>query len=116
MPDLAGCHAAKNVGQWFWIVVLSTCLSGTGLVPVGTGSRGTQHAFLYAGARAAIGSYWSVSDSRTDQFMKLFYDNFSEGINAGDALYRAQLTFRDQGESVQHWGAWSISGDWQVAW
>lgn len=96
------------------LVVLSTCLSGKGLVPAGAGSRGTQHAFLYAGARAAIGSYWSVSDSKTDEFMKLFYENLEQGQNAGDALYNTQIAFRDQGESIQHWGAWSISGDWKV--
>jgi CHAT domain-containing protein len=59
------CHAS--------LVVFSACLSGLGRVTFGEDLLGFAHAILCSGAKAFIGSLWSVDDIASMIFMILFY-------------------------------------------
>ena len=96
------------------LVVLATCKSGEGEVFDGEGAFGMQHAFVLGGAKSSIGSYWAVSDSKTNLFMEQFYDSLATGVTVSEALHRAQLSFRQSGLAAKHWGAWMVSGNWKV--
>ncbi|MEM9410394.1 MAG: CHAT domain-containing protein, partial [Planctomycetota bacterium] len=97
------------------LVVLATCRSGEGEVFDGEGGYGIQHAFLLAGAKCTIGSYWSVSDQKTGRLMRHFYGQLAQGLSASDALHQTQQHFRQEGLGAQHWGAWMVSGQWFVS-
>ena len=96
------------------LVVLGACKSGTGEIFEGEGSFGMQHAFLLAGARTAVGSYWAVSDSKTELFMEKFYGLLATDLSVGDALHETRKSLRREGLHAKHWGAWMLSGDWNT--
>lgn len=107
--EIVGCNL-ENLK----LVVLSACSTGTGIVFEDMNVHGVQQAFLFAGAQSTVGSYWPVADDKTAEFMKLFYEGLSQNLTVSEALRNAQLSFRQKGEPMGSWGAWMVSGDWQV--
>lgn len=107
--EIVGC-SLENLK----LVVLSACSTGTGIVYEDMNVHGIQQAFLFAGAQSTIGSFWPVQDEKTTEFMTLFYDGLAKQRTVSEALREAQLAFRQKGEPLSVWGAWMVSGDWQV--
>lgn len=105
------------------LVVLSACETSSGLSATsarrsgqeegGKSLEGLVRAFLTAGSRAVIATYWKVSTSgESDELIRAFY---TEGRNhsIGDSLRRAQTTLIAQ-PRFSHpyfWGAYFVVGD-----
>lgn len=79
------------------LVVLSSCESGAGFEAGKTGEEfmGLPAGFIFAGARAVIGSLWSVLDPPTALLMIKLYENLLAGAGVTAALRGAQLWLRD---------------------
>ncbi len=75
------------------LVVLSACETGLGRVQAGEGVLGLSRAFVYAGAKNQLISFWKVSDEATTELILKFYEEFlSEGKDYSSALQEAKLT------------------------
>jgi CHAT domain-containing protein len=55
------------------LVTLSACDTSVGRIDGEEGVSSIVYAFLYAGARSAVASYWILDDSSTTELMKTFY-------------------------------------------
>jgi hypothetical protein len=73
------------------LVVMSSCESAKGSMGIASNLNGFMEGLQLAGARKVIASLWSVSDSKTAEFMVLFYENYAERQDASEALYQAKL-------------------------
>ena len=60
------------------LVVLSCCHSGRGRILKGEGVVGIARAFLAAGARSVLVSFFAIDDEATLVFMKRFYQHLKE--------------------------------------
>lgn len=57
-------------------ISLSACQTGLGKQSKGEGVIGLSRAFIYAGAKNILVSYWSVDDASTAELMLNFYSNY----------------------------------------
>lgn len=75
------------------LVVLSACESGAGhsYKQVSEEYLGLPAGFIFAGARAVVGSLWSVLDPPTALLMIRLYDNLLDGDEVSAALRKAQI-------------------------
>lgn len=89
------------------IVVLSACQTGRGQLLSGEGIVGLSRAFLYAGARALVVSFWNVSDISTGQLMKSFYRHLTAGIGNAAALRESKLQMLKSDKETRHPYYWS---------
>lgn len=100
--DLTGCELA----------VLSACETNVGIRRAGQGIQSLQSALHAAGARTAITSLWRVDDAATRRFMELFYTGlWEDGLGKADALWRAKMALRDEGNPMRDWAGWVLTGD-----
>lgn len=95
------------------LVVLSSCRSGLGKRIVGEGIIGFMRAFMYAGARSVVTTFWEINDQTTPFFMEQFYFHLGRGGRAADALRKAKLKFIESSHYAHpfYWGAFAINGD-----
>ena len=70
------------------LLVLSACQTGLGYVTA-DGVYGIRRAVKMAGAKAMIVSLWSVDDTATAEFMKMFYDELEKDSSPTPDIYRA---------------------------
>jgi CHAT domain-containing protein len=89
------------------LVVLSGCLTGRGQLLSGEGIVGLARAFLYAGARSAVVSLWSVSDISTARVMKDFYQHLADGVDNVSALRSAKLGMLRSENETRHPYYWA---------
>lgn len=82
------------------LVTLSACQTGLGRLYAGEGLLGLTRSFLYAGARQALVSLWSVDDASTAILMERFYEGLARGLDAADALQDAKKRLRDASSDV----------------
>lgn len=76
------------------LVVLAACDTASGRRLDGDGVQSLSRAFLHAGARAVIASFWEIRDLEAGEFMKSFYTRYLEqGLSPSDALRRTKLAF-----------------------
>jgi len=69
-------------------------------------------AFRDAGARAAIGSLWTVEDENTYRFVMTFYDYYwKRRLPLGRALWSAKRLAMEEGAPSRTWAAWVLTGD-----
>src|SRR5262249_26639417 len=87
------------------LVVLSACESALGKNLGSEGVMGLPRAFLYAGARSVISSYWKVEDSATAKLMVAMYKRIRNGEESGAALRGAQLEMVRDGWKTYDWAA-----------
>ena len=74
------------------LTVLSACETGLGDVQAGEGVYGLRRAFVQAGTRSLVMSLWSVTDTESNEFMTLFYQNLLSGKMSRIKAFRtAQL-------------------------
>ncbi len=73
-----------------------------------------------AGAATVVSSLWSVSDERTRELMRSFYENvWKKGMARGEALRVAQLSMMERNREQygssrpSTWGAFVLSGEWR---
>jgi hypothetical protein len=78
------------------LVILSACETALGdeVSRRGDDYLGLPAGFVLAGAKAVVGSLWSVSDLFTALLMDRFYDHLFEGESLASSLRRAQLWLR----------------------
>ena len=106
------------------LVTLSACETGLGTEMGGEGLVGLTRAFLYAGARSVVSTFWSVADESTSELMKAFYGELRRGRSKDAALQAAQRALmrgptRKQGHTGQDfshpffWAGFVLNGDWR---
>ncbi|HMT08619.1 MAG TPA: CHAT domain-containing protein [Pyrinomonadaceae bacterium] len=99
------------------LVVLSACNTGIGKEVKGEGVMSINSAFLQAGARSVVSSFWKVDDVATKELMTEFYRGLSgDGLAPSAALRQAQIQmFKDSRfRSPFYWAAFAASGDGRV--
>jgi CHAT domain-containing protein len=111
------------------LAVLSGCETGLGQIQPGEGAFGMQRALQMAGVRTTVGSFWTVSDKKTNLLMQRFYRNLWEKkLGKLEALREAQLWMLNTGgesssngadskpakrTAPHYWAAFTLSGDWR---
>ncbi len=94
--DAAGAPAYLTAGQvqeWrgdVGLVFLSACESAIGPPRFAGGMPGLQSAFLRAGARGVIATLWPIEDVLAREFTADFYQRFTRGKSAVQALGETQ--------------------------
>lgn len=96
------------------LVILSACRSSGGVVLGGEGLRGLTAPLLEAGARAVVGTHWSIGDRSVVPFIERFYRAMAEGARPDDALRTAKLAAIRAGVSIADWASFTITGDASV--
>jgi class 3 adenylate cyclase/TolB-like protein len=73
---------------------------------------GIGRAFLFAGVRNYIGTFWVVHDEESRDFALMFYQRLATGLSLGEALLQARLALRSQsgGERLT-WASYMLYGD-----
>lgn len=98
------------------LVVLSACETGLGQQANGEGVFGLRRGLQEAGAEKVLMSMWPVPDRETQELMTLFYQQWLGGLDAHEALRRAQLKERETvkqryGRDLPYyWGAFVLVG------
>lgn len=73
---------------------------------------GLANAFLLAGAKHYMGTFWDVLDEPSSRFALEFYAHLMEGVPVGEALRLARLKLIDiYGEETIVWGSYVLYGD-----
>ncbi|PSR53067.1 hypothetical protein AHMF7605_05765 [Adhaeribacter arboris] len=78
------------------LVTLSACETGLGKLASGEGIIGLTRAFLYAGARNMVVSFWKVPDESTAELMENFYAALLSGKDKAQALQIAKRKMAKQ--------------------
>jgi len=73
------------------LAVLSACETALGQIRTGEGVFGLRRAFVLAGARNLMISLWPVSDKVTRDLMERFYQAYTNGAPAAQALRDAEV-------------------------
>ncbi len=96
------------------LIVLSACQTGTGKLGSGVEILGFGYQVQKAGAKQAIASLWSVSDSGTQVLMAAFYRELQkDNVSATEALNRAQIALINSKEYRHpfYWSAFFVTGN-----
>jgi CHAT domain-containing protein len=93
------------------LVVLSACETGSGKILNGEGIFGLQRAFLMAGSEAVIMTLWKVEDKATQKLMVIFYKKWLSGLSVREALKKAQIEIKNEGQPPFFWGAFVVVGE-----
>jgi CHAT domain-containing protein len=97
------------------LVVLSACRSATGSVLAGEGVMGLSRAFFQAGARAVVGTLWTIRDDHAASFFQAFYASLARGQSVGTALQQARRLAIRVGMPSSAWSSVVVIGDDTVA-
>lgn len=89
------------------LVVLSACDTGLGTRVRGEGVVGLPHAFLAAGARAALVSLWRLDDRSAQEFMLAFYGELRDGQPPAEALRRVRAVWAAASDERSHPARWA---------
>ena len=95
------------------LVIISACQTGLGKVSRGEGIIGLSRAFVFAGAKNLVVSYWSVADASTSQLTQSIYRaHFAKNMNYRASLRRAKLDMIEEGEYAEpfYWAAFVLIG------
>jgi len=97
-----------------WLVTLSACRTGLGVVTSGGEVIGLNRAFIYAGAPAVVSSLWSIGDESTAFLMDKFYENLK--VMPRDAALRSaqvDMIYGGQYRRPFYWAAFYLTGDFR---
>ena len=94
------------------LVVLSCCHSGRDEIKA-EGVVGIACAFMGAGARSVLVSFWAIDDEATLEFMRCFYHHLREGRSASESLNLAMKRLResDKYSDIKYWAPFVLIGD-----
>jgi CHAT domain-containing protein len=97
-----------------WLVTLSACRTGLGVVTNGGEIIGLNRSFIYAGAPAVVSSLWSIGDASTALLMEKFYENL-KSMPRDAALRAAQVDMLQGGQFTApfYWAAFYLTGDFR---
>lgn len=100
------------------LVFVNACLSGQTsewTLRKGGGSQeifGLANAFLLAGARHYVGTFWDIQDELSSRFAMHFYDHLLRGDPVGACLRTArERIIRDVDETAIVWATYLLYGD-----
>jgi CHAT domain-containing protein len=97
------------------LVTLSACETGLGREVSGEGVVGMTQAFLYAGARSLLVSFWKVSEASTPRLMESFYHDLGKTGGKAEALQHAKLEMIADAVYAHpfYWAPFLLSGNSQ---
>ena len=73
---------------------------------------GLANAFLLAGVRHYVGTFWEILDKPSTRFALEFYKNLLSGMSAGKAMRLARLVLIEEyGEETIVWASYVLYGD-----
>ncbi len=106
-------HEIYNLRLNAELVVLSACETGIGKLEAGEGVMSLNRAFLYAGAKNIVSSFWKVNDRYTSQLMTWFYMYILEGYSYSKSLQLAKIRLLENNETAYplYWAGFAIIGD-----
>lgn len=96
------------------MVVLSACETGVGKIRRGEGIVSLARGFSYAGARSIVTTLWNISDQRSNDLMRTFYEQLRDGKTKDSALRAAKMRFVGQSGNMAHpyfWAGFIPLGD-----
>jgi CHAT domain-containing protein len=93
------------------VVVVSGCRSAGGFVAGGEGPMGLARAFFQAGARAVVGSLFTLRDDEAAAFFDRFYAHLASGASISGAVRLAQRDRRRAGAPAAAWAGIVALGD-----
>ena len=79
------------------LVCLSSCGTAGGYQVPGEGAFGLTRAFLVAGSRTVVASWWEVEDTAGRRFMELFYGGLRKGVDRDVAAQQARVAMKEEG-------------------
>jgi CHAT domain-containing protein len=91
-------------------VVLAACSSGMGEQSGVVNLDSLTGAFLEAGASRVVAASWDVDDFNTTILMSSFYKGLTDGLNAAEALRRAELSVRSKSYHPYFWAGFQVFG------
>jgi len=92
------------------LVSLSGCETAGGYIATGDGAFGLTRAFLLAGARSVVSSWWEVEDRAARRFMELYYDGLRDGAARDIALQQTRMTMAAEGFTHRDRTAFALAG------
>jgi CHAT domain-containing protein/tetratricopeptide (TPR) repeat protein len=92
------------------LVSLSGCETAGGYVAMGEGAFGLTRAFLLAGTRSVVSSWWDVEDSAARRFMELYYEGLRAGASRDIALQHARRAMKSEGYPLRDRVAFALAG------
>jgi class 3 adenylate cyclase/tetratricopeptide (TPR) repeat protein len=73
---------------------------------------GLTNAFLLAGVRHYVGTFWEVSDEHSNHFALYFYKKLIAGKTIGEAIRLSRLALiKKHGENAIGWASYALYGD-----
>ncbi len=114
MPALVfsnACQSARTE-EWEWKEE-SSLFSGSGPgMGEKNGSFGLANAFLFAGVRHYVGTFWEIMDEPSSYFALEFYKHLLAGDTVGEAIKKARLTLTEEyGADSIAWASYLLYGD-----
>ncbi len=107
-------HEIFGLRMEAFVVAMSACETGVGMLRSGDEVIGLSRAFTFAGAAAQLSSLWKVDDLATAVLMKRFFRYLAEGDARPEALRKAQrLVMEEINPYPAFWAAFQISGDYR---
>ena len=97
------------------LVVLSACDTGLGQSIRGEGVLGLTNAFMSAGTKGVLSTFWAVQDKATAQLVRHFYTYyFEESLSPAAALRKAQLSIMSdpRWNDPYFWASFVYQGNW----
>lgn len=95
------------------VIVLAACRSGTGPQRRAAGLTGLPELLLGKGVDDVVASLWNVEDLGTQQLMVPFHLAIADGVDAADALRRAQLALVHESDEARRrpavWGSFVVA-------
>ena len=92
------------------LVCLSACGTAGGYRSPSEGVFGLTRAFLAAGARTVVSTWWEVEDTAARRFMELFYARLRDGYDRDEAARRARVAMHEEGYSSRDRAAFAVVG------
>jgi CHAT domain-containing protein/predicted negative regulator of RcsB-dependent stress response len=104
---------ASEIQEWGltaeW-VTLSACQTGVARWYFGDETAGLARAFLAAGAKSVIASFWQVEDEAASELIRAYYDQIKAGDGPVKALAIAQRDALNRKEGPYRWAAYGLYG------
>jgi CHAT domain-containing protein len=97
------------------LTLISACESGQGRFAQSEGLLGLSQAFLFAGSKSVVTTYWPVPDETSANLVISFMENLSAGLPKAKALAEAKRAYLNDADSRHahpfYWAGYSLTGD-----